>query len=127
MSCSFSNFRSKRQELAWLTNTRPDIACAVNKAAQVTEECFSDEHIKFLNKVVATAKKYSTRGLIQQKLDIESLRLVVYTDAAFTTNSDHTSQLGYLVLLCDVSNNCCLLYTSPSPRDQRGSRMPSSA
>ena len=25
------------------------------------------------------------------------------------------------------SNNVCLLYTSPSPRDQRGSRMPSSA
>ena len=24
-------------------------------------------------------------------------------------------------------NNLCLLYTSPSPRDQRGSRMPSSA
>ena len=24
-------------------------------------------------------------------------------------------------------NNNCLLYTSPSPRDQRGSRMPSSA
>ena len=24
-------------------------------------------------------------------------------------------------------NACCLLYTSPSPRDQRGSRMPSSA
>ena len=26
-----------------------------------------------------------------------------------------------------VFNNDCLLYTSPSPRDQRGSRMPSSA
>ena len=26
-----------------------------------------------------------------------------------------------------VSYNICLLYTSPSPRDQRGSRMPSSA
>ena len=26
----------------------------------------------------------------------------------------------------EISNNC-LLYTSPSPRDQRGSRMPSSA
>ena len=25
------------------------------------------------------------------------------------------------------SGNDCLLYTSPSPRDQRGSRMPSSA
>ena len=26
-----------------------------------------------------------------------------------------------------VLNRVCLLYTSPSPRDQRGSRMPSSA
>ena len=26
-----------------------------------------------------------------------------------------------------ISNTPCLLYTSPSPRDQRGSRMPSSA
>ena len=26
-----------------------------------------------------------------------------------------------------IQNYCCLLYTSPSPRDQRGSRMPSSA
>ena len=29
---------------------------------------------------------------------------------------------GYIHLSC-----ACLLYTSPSPRDQRGSRMPSSA
>ena len=27
----------------------------------------------------------------------------------------------------DIKINICLLYTSPSPRDQRGSRMPSSA
>ena len=26
-----------------------------------------------------------------------------------------------------LNNDICLLYTSPSPRDQRGSRMPSSA
>ena len=30
------------------------------------------------------------------------------------------------LLLMDMLKNC-LLYTSPSPRDQRGSRMPSSA
>ena len=30
------------------------------------------------------------------------------------------------VLCCDVLY-CCLLYTSPSPRDKRQSRMPSSA
>ena len=30
-------------------------------------------------------------------------------------------------ILVDGDGNACLLYTSPSPRDQRGSRMPSSA
>ena len=29
--------------------------------------------------------------------------------------------------LKDANREICLLYTSPSPRDQRGSRMPSSA
>ena len=29
--------------------------------------------------------------------------------------------------IINVRHNGCLLYTSPSPRDQRGSRMPSSA
>ena len=33
----------------------------------------------------------------------------------------------YEVFAPDVKLNTCLLYTSPSPRDQRGSRMPSSA
>ena len=31
------------------------------------------------------------------------------------------------VIFSGTSNKPCLLYTSPSPRDQRGSRMPSSA
>ena len=29
--------------------------------------------------------------------------------------------------ICDDQDNCCLLYTSPSPRDATLSRMPSSA
>ena len=39
-------------------------------------------------------------------------------------------RLSSLRTLCSHMSNCfdgCLLYTSPSPRDQRGSRMPSSA
>ena len=31
------------------------------------------------------------------------------------------------MLLRGVADMACLLYTSPSPRDQRGARMPSSA
>ena len=35
--------------------------------------------------------------------------------------------LACLILPLEVQAQDCLLYTSPSPRDQRGSRMPSSA
>ena len=35
--------------------------------------------------------------------------------------------MGLLALAIVASLLVCLLYTSPSPRDQRGSRMPSSA
>ena len=34
---------------------------------------------------------------------------------------------GLFAPIVVVARNICLLYTSPSPRDQRGSRMPSSA
>ena len=39
---------------------------------------------------------------------------------AVDTIKDHVSKY-------DAKAKVCLLYTSPSPRDQRGSRMPSSA
>ena len=36
-------------------------------------------------------------------------------------------QLGVMPLARSICKGCCLLYTSPSPRDKRQSRMPSSA
>ncbi len=46
--CTFRDFRSKRQQLAWLTHTRPGIATAVNQAAQVTEQKFQCEPYYFI-------------------------------------------------------------------------------
>ena len=43
-------------------------------------------------------------------------------DVLHTVADDHQFQVGD-----EVRGTICLLYTSPSPRDQRGSRMPSSA
>ena len=42
------------------------------------------------------------------------------------TVNDYIERSGGIALKAD-KNRICLLYTSPSPRDQRGSRMPSSA
>ena len=36
-------------------------------------------------------------------------------------------EMGGIPVVTALSQVTCLLYTSPSPRDQRGSRMPSSA
>ena len=41
--------------------------------------------------------------------------------------TESADAIVYLPHGCNVCNHTCLLYTSPSPRDQRGSRMPSSA
>ena len=42
-------------------------------------------------------------------------------------DKDSSGSLELAELLSIVDSGVCLLYTSPSPRDQRGSRMPSSA
>ena len=55
-------------------------------------------------------------------------------DAVETKNDDTSSSEQnepdlheIKAMLVDIQISLCLLYTSPSPRDQRGSRMPSSA
>ena len=59
---------------------------------------------------------------------------LVGVDTEFGANADgvflkKTQKIPQHLLddLKDERNASCLLYTSPSPRDQRGSRMPSSA
>ena len=50
-----------------------------------------------------------------------ALCLAVPAEAVvFTSGATEANNLA-------IKGLCCLLYTSPSPRDQRGSRMPSSA
>ena len=46
--------------------------------------------------------------------------------AALISKADKGDEIATVVLSTE-EEGVCLLYTSPSPRDQRGSRMPSSA
>ena len=51
----------------------------------------------------------------------------VHPDTLGSTRANFESQLNVRKRVDDATSKTCLLYTSPSPRDQRGSRMPSSA
>ena len=57
-----------------------------------------------------------TRGDVPAPCSCVFVRLVLGLGLLCETRGDVPARLA-----------CCLLYTSPSPRDQRGSRMPSSA
>ena len=57
------------------------------------------------------------------QMQIMGIRSVLEDFSVFTTGIFMSGYyVGYF-----LGSKTCLLYTSPSPRDQRGSRMPSSA
>jgi hypothetical protein len=116
---NFSDYRSMRAKLAWTTHTRPDVCCAVAQAAQVTVEVFDKEPEKYcadLNKVLKHLKSCEVY-LRFPKLDVETLRLQVYSDASYANNRDLSSQLGYIVFLAEAKNNCQpLLFSSHKSR-----------
>ena len=68
---------------------------------------------------------YSSLSKKKYSIDIEIKSL---NSKYFDLNYRCNEELGKVETeIRSISKKICLLYTSPSPRDQRGSRMPSSA
>ena len=76
---------------------------------------------------ISSSNAYMVWGEVLYKNEIESEDIPI---RVYAPVGGYKDLLAYLVrrLLENAANSSfCLLYTSPSPRDQRGSRMPSSA
>ena len=54
----------------------------------------------------------SDLALYYPKLELDSLRMLVYADAPFNHNADNTSELGFLIMLTDVSKKYALIHFS---------------
>jgi hypothetical protein len=89
-TASFTDFRSHRAKVAWICHTRPEVCYFANTSAQVTERTFSPVNVKSFN----------------AGLDINTLRIVAYSDASFANNADLSSQLGFVIFLSDASRKC---------------------
>jgi hypothetical protein len=113
-SSDFAAFSSLRARLSWVTHSRPDVCCAVNQSAQVTQTRFDKEpatHISKLNKIIRHLRSVDL-PLKFGHLDKESLQLTVYSDASFANNDDLSSQLGYVIFLSDKDGCCSPLHYS---------------
>ena len=71
--------------------------------------------------LVLTIKKPPVREVVRISLLTSGLESEGVLDTQFTTDAK------ILGIEITISGGGCLLYTSPSPRDKRQSRMPSSA
>ena len=60
-------------------------------------------------------------------MQLTESELKIATDAAARAGCRSWSKFQDVEVARQAAAQACLLYTSPSPRDQRGSRMPSSA
>lgn len=105
----FSKFSSARASVAWLGHTRPDLCCGINQMAQVTEQAYDRAAVRALNALIKKAKAGRDVVLTYPKLDRSTLRLRVYADSAFANNKDQSSQMGYVVLLCDGTGQAHVL------------------
>lgn len=93
---SFSHFQSSRAYFAWVTNSRPDIACPVAILTQITNDRFLNDKKYFekqKNYVFKHLKTLSVLPLKFPKLAKDTLRIQAYSDASFATNHDKTAQL----------------------------------
>lgn len=101
---------SVRAKFQYIGNcTRPDISGVVQMMAKEVRTPTNDT-FKCMKHIAEYCNQSSGEGLTFVKLDRNSLRLLLFTDAAFANNSDLCSQMGYILLLADASNKCNIVH-----------------
>jgi len=81
-------FVPARAAFVWIAHCRPDLVCAINRAARVTVFSFLARRIKEINKAIKYATVTKTLVLSYPPLEQDSLHLRVYADAAFASNDE---------------------------------------
>lgn len=90
------------------TVCQPEAVFNFSFAAQTVN--LDDSDVKALNKRLLWQVENLKRGLKFVQLDRKTLRLVIFTDALFVNNRDHSSQIGYVICLADINNKANIIH-----------------
>lgn len=70
------------------------------------------EDAKLLNKCFERQVENMKSGIKFVPLEINSIKIVVYTDSAFTKNSIYTSKIGFVIVLAEKNNRAKIIQWS---------------
>jgi hypothetical protein len=87
---------------------QPESAYGCSVAAQATDP--TDTDVDELNKTLLHISESGSRGLKFVKLSLNSIRILVFTDASFANNKDLSSQIGYVLVIADEDGNANIVY-----------------
>lgn len=97
-----------RARVAWLSQTRPDVACSVSIVYRITEKNYYENSIKELNTIIQCSQRNPGITLMFPNLYLNSLRLAVYIYICYNNLCDSYSQLGHIICLTDRTNHCSI-------------------
>ena len=113
MSTNLDDYRRARARIAYLIQTRPDVACAVSFAARTTALSFGKHHIKAHNNLVRKLRETRNLTFRFPRLNAENSRVVCFVDARYFDKVKGDAQIGTLTCLADDSDHCAIIsYTS---------------
>ena len=108
-----SVIRSLVGQLNWLSGIlRPDISFDTSNTCTKVNSMKIRDVIE-LNKVVKHVKN-EKKQILFPTLDLNTIKLIVYTDASFNNLPDGDSQGGHIIFLTDFRNKCCPLIWNSS-------------
>ena len=89
---------------------QPEASFALSVAAQAVDPTYEDH--KALNKCLDWQIANPKRGLKFVQLNINTLQLIVFTDASFANNKDLSLQMGYVIILANATKKANVIYWS---------------
>ena len=107
---SKTDFIAQRARGAYIASVcQPQASFTFSFSAQTPEPGL--DYAKVLNKCL-TWQKNNKQGLKFIKLDLNTLKVVAFTDSSFANNDDYSSQIGFVIVLADGDNNANIVHWS---------------